>query len=47
MSVYVLLNVLNELRTRDKKKGLLRMLSLFIAKAQMSDYIHHLTLRLL
>ena len=55
MSAHVLLNLLNELRKRDKMRGLPSILSLFSNKfnklnntrAQMLDSIHHMTLRLL
>ena len=52
MSVYVLLNLLNELLKRDKMRGLLSILSLFRnefnksnnTRARMLDYIYHMTL---
>ena len=55
MSAYVLLNLLNELRKRDKMRGLLSILSLFRNKfnkfnntrARMLDSFYHVTLRLL
>ena len=55
MSAHVLLNLLNELRKIDKMRGLPSILSLFRNKfnkfnntrAQMSDSIYHMTLRLL
>ena len=55
MSVHDLLNLLNELRKRDKMRGLPSILSLFRnefnkynnARARMLDYIYHMTLRLL
>ena len=55
MSVYVLLNLLNELRKRDKIQGLPSILSLFRnefdqfnnTRARMLDYIYHVTLRIL
>ena len=55
MSALVLLNLLNELRKRDKVQGLPSILSLFRNKfnksnntrAQMLDSIYHMTLRLL
>ena len=51
----VLLSLLNELRKRDKMRGLMSILSLFRnefnkfdnTRAQMLDYIYHMTLRLL
>ena len=54
MSAHILLNLLNELRRRDKMRGLLSILSPFrnqlnkINKtgAQMLDSIYHMTLRL-
>ena len=54
MSAYVLLNLLNELRKRDKMRGLLSILSLFPKKfnkfnytgARMLDSIYHMTLKL-
>ena len=56
MSAHVLLNLLNELRKRDKMRGLPSIVSLFRNKfnkfnntrAQgMFDSIYHMTLRLL
>ena len=55
MSAHVLLNLLNELRKRDKMRGLMSILSLFHnefnkfknTRARMSDSIYHMTLRLL
>ena len=55
MSALVLLNLLNELRKRDKMRGLPSILSLFRNKfnkfnktgAQMLDSIYHMTLNLL
>ena len=55
MSAHVLLNVLNELRKRDKMRGLPSILSLFRdefnklnnTRARMLDSIYHMTLRLL
>ena len=55
ISAHVLLNLLNELRKRDKMQGLPSILSLFRNKfnklnntrAQMLDSIYHVTLRLL
>ena len=55
MSAHGLLNLLNELRKRDKMRGLLSILSLFRNKfnkfnntrARMLDSIYHMTLRLL
>ena len=55
MSAHVLLNLLNELRKRDKMRGLPSILSLFRNKfnkfnntrAPMLDSIYHMTLRLL
>ena len=55
MSVHVLLNSLNELRKRDKMRGLQSILSLFRNKfnkfnntrAGMLDSIYDMTLRLL
>ena len=54
MSAPVLLNLLNELRKRDKMRGLLSILSLFRntfnklnnTGAQMLDSIYHMTLKL-
>ena len=51
MSAHVLLNLLNELRKRDKMRGLPSILSLFRNEfnkfnktgAQMLDSIHHMT----
>ena len=53
MSVHVLLNLLNELRKRDKMRGLPIILSLFRnrfnkfinTRARILDSIYHLTLR--
>ena len=55
MSAHVLLNLLNELRKRDKMRGLPSILSLFgnefnkfnNTRARMLDSIYHMTLRLL
>ena len=55
MSAHVLLNLLNELRRRDKIRGLPSILSLFCNKfnkfsntrARMLDSIYHITFRLL
>ena len=55
MSAHVLLNLLNELRKRDKMGGLPSILSLFRSelnkfnktREQMLDSIYHMTLRLL
>ena len=55
MSAHVLLNLLNELRKRDKMRGLPSILSLFRNEfnkfnntgARMLDSIYHMTLRLL
>ena len=55
MSAHVLLNLLNELRKRDKMRGLPSILSLFCiefnkfnnTRAGMLDSIYHMTLRLL
>ena len=55
MSAHVLLNFLNELRKRDKMRGLPRISSLFHneynkfnkTRARMLDSIYHMTLRLL
>ena len=55
MSDHVLLDLLNELRKRDKMQGLQSILSLFrndfnkfnYTSAQMLDSIYHMTLRLL
>ena len=54
MSAHVLLNLVNELRKRDKMGGLSSILSLFRNKfnkfnnigAQMLDSIYHMTLNL-
>ena len=54
MSPHILLNILNELRKRDKMRGLSSILSLFrnefnkfnYTGARMLDYIYHMTLRL-
>ena len=53
MSVHNLLNLLNELRKRDKMRGLSSILSLFRnefdkinkAGARMLDYINHMALK--
>ena len=55
MSAHVLLNLLNELGKRDKKRGLPSILSLFRnefdkfnnTRARMFNSIYHMTLRLL
>ena len=55
MSAYVLLNLLNKLKKRDKMQGLPSILSLFRTefnkfnntRAGMLDSIYHVTLRLL
>ena len=55
MGAHVLLNLLNELRKRDKMQGLPRILSLFRnefnkfnkTRARMLDSIYHMTLQLL
>ena len=55
MSAHVLLNLLNELRKRDKMRGLPSILFLFRnefnkfnnTRARMLDSIYHMTLRLL
>ena len=55
MSAHVLLNLLKELRKRDKMRGLPHILSLFRNEfnelnntaAQMLDSIYHMTLKLL
>ena len=55
MSAHVLLNLLNELRKRDKMRGLPCILSIFRnefnkfnnTRAWMLDYIYPMTLRLL
>ena len=55
MSAHVFLNLLNELRKRDKMRGLLSSLSLFRnefnnfnnTRARVLDYIYHMTLILL
>ena len=55
MSAHVLLNLLSELRKRDKMRGLSSILFLFHNKfnkfnntrARMLDSIYHMTLRLL
>ena len=55
MSAHVLLNLLNELRNKDKVRGLPSILSLFRnefnefnnTRAQMLDSIYHMTLRML
>ena len=54
MSAYVLLNLVNESRKRDKMTGLQSILSLFRNKlntlnntgTRMFDYIYHMALRL-
>ena len=54
MNAHVLLNLSNELRKRDKMRGLLSILSLFRndfnkfnnTGARMLDSIYHMTLRL-
>ena len=54
MSTHVLLNLLNELRKRDKRRGLASILSLFCNEsnkfnntgARTLDYIHQMTLEL-
>ena len=54
MSAHVLLNLLNQLRKRDKMQGLPSILSLFRnmfnkfnnTRARMLDSIYHMTLRL-
>ena len=54
MSAHVLLNLLNELRKRDKMRGLPSILSLLRnefnkfnnTRARMLDSIYHMTLRL-
>ena len=54
MSAHVLVNLLNELRKRDKMRGLPSILSLFRnefnkfnnTRARMLDSIYHMTLRL-
>ena len=53
MSAHVLLNLLNELRKRDKMRGLPSILSLFRnefnkfnnTRARMLDSIYHMTLK--
>ena len=53
MSAHVLLSLLNELRKRDKMRGLLSILSLFHnelnefnnTRARMLDSMYHMTLR--
>ena len=53
MSAHVLLNLFNQLRKRDKMRGLPSNLSLFrnefnkFKRARMLDSIYHMTLRLL
>ena len=55
ISAHVLFNLLNEVRKRDKMRGLASILSLFCNKfnkfnntgAQMLDSIYHMTLKLL
>ena len=54
MSAHVLLNVLNELRNRDKMQGLPSNLSLFHnefnkfndTRARMLDSIYHMTIKI-
>ena len=54
MSAHVLLNLLNELRNRDKMRGLQSILSLFCNEfykfnrtdARISEFIYHTTLDL-
>ena len=51
MSAHVLLNLLNELRKRDKMRGLPSILSLFRkefnnTRARMLDSIYHMTITL-
>ena len=54
MSAHVLLNLLNELRKRDKMRGFLSILSLFCnefnkfnnSRTRILDSIYHVTLRL-
>ena len=55
MSSHVILNLLYELRKRDKMRGLPSILSLYLnsfskfnnTRAEMLDSIYHMTLRLL
>ena len=55
MSVHVLLNLLNELKKKDKIRGLSRILSHFCnefnklnnTRARMLDSFYHITLRIL
>ena len=57
MSAHVLLILLNELEKRDKRRGLLSILSLFrnefnklnntCIRARMLDSIYHMTVRIL
>ena len=55
MNAHFLLNLLIELRKRDKLRGLLRILSIFCnefnkfnnTRARMLDSVYHMTLRLL
>ena len=55
MSAYIFLNLLNELRKRDKMRGLPSIFSFFRnefnkfnnTRARMLDSIYHMTLRLL
>ena len=55
MSAHVLLNLFNELRKRDKMRGMSSILSLFrnefnkfnYVGARMLDYIYHMALKLL
>ena len=44
MSAHVLLNLLNELRKRDKMRGLLKLNNTGV---RMLDSIYHMTLRIL
>ena len=54
MTAHVLLNLLNELRKRDKMQGLQSILSLFLYEcnkfnntgARMLDSVYHMTLKL-
>ena len=55
MSAHFLLNLLNELRKKDKMRGLKSILSLFrnefnkcnSTRARVVDYIYHMTCRLI
>ena len=55
MSAHILLNLLNELRKRDKMRGLPSIVTLYRnefnkfnnTRARMIDSIYHMTLRLL